>query len=193
MLSGMNLAHNQMAIWSIDNHLKPAQNHDILDIGCGGGQNIANLLLRTKGRVYGIDYSPASVAKSLRRNRKAVENGRTKVIEAEVSHIPFDDETFDIVTAFETIYFWSDLENDFREVMRVLRPGGRFMICNEATEEKGNELWIKTLGLRIYTPEEITTHMQQVGFQQIRQHRQETSQRMCVVGVKNDSGKTEPA
>ena len=38
----------------------------------------------------------------------------------------------DRVTAFETVYFWPELAQNFREVYRVLKPGGVFFICNEA-------------------------------------------------------------
>ena len=57
MLRGMNLGHNAMAVWCIDRCIKPQGNEDILDVGCGGGRNIAHFLKRTEGRVYGIDRS----------------------------------------------------------------------------------------------------------------------------------------
>ena len=51
MLAGMNYGHNKMALWCIDECIRPSGEEDILDIGCGGGQNIANFLTRTKGKV----------------------------------------------------------------------------------------------------------------------------------------------
>ncbi len=42
MLKGMNYGHQKMALWCIDNHIKLSGNEDVLDIGCGGGQNITN-------------------------------------------------------------------------------------------------------------------------------------------------------
>jgi cyclopropane fatty-acyl-phospholipid synthase-like methyltransferase len=70
MLAGMNYGHQKMALWCIENHIKLSGNEDVLDIGCGGGQNISNFLKRTNGKVHGIDYSPASVAKSLKKIKK---------------------------------------------------------------------------------------------------------------------------
>ncbi len=46
--------------------------------------------------------------------------------------MPFDDEAFDCVSAFETVYFWEDLEKCFAEVHRVMKNGGTFLICNES-------------------------------------------------------------
>jgi len=42
----------------------------------------------------------------------------------------FADNWFDAVTAFETVYFWPDLLRCFREVWRVLKPGGAFFFFN---------------------------------------------------------------
>ena len=53
--------------------------------------------------------------------------------QASVAELPFEAEQFDVVTAFETIYFWPELAQNFREVYRVLKPGGTFFICNSAT------------------------------------------------------------
>jgi ubiquinone/menaquinone biosynthesis C-methylase UbiE len=48
-----------------------------------------------------------------------------------VSQIPWEDGAFDLVTAFETVYFWPDFEGGLKEVRRVLKPGGTLFICNE--------------------------------------------------------------
>jgi len=105
----------------------------ILDIGCGGGANIARLLQRTlRGTVTGIDFSSVSVQKSTKVNAKAIQEGRCKVLEGNVANLPFDEGSFDTVTAFETIYFWPDIERCFNEVKKVLKPGGQFVIVNES-------------------------------------------------------------
>ena len=79
----------------------------ILDVGCGGGKTISTLAaLANEGTVYGIDYSAASVAASRRTNRSAIEAGRVDVRQGTVSHLPFSDGMFDVVTAVETHYYW---------------------------------------------------------------------------------------
>lgn len=42
-------------------------------------------------------------------NRRAIEEGRCQVVHASVATLPFPAEVFDLVTAFETVYFWPDL------------------------------------------------------------------------------------
>src|SRR5262249_21321757 len=51
--------------------------------------------------------------------------------QASVSHLPFPDATFDVVTAVETHYYWPDFAGDLREVRRVLKPGGQVAIIAE--------------------------------------------------------------
>ena len=184
MLAGMNHGHQKMALWCIENHIKLSGNEDVLDIGCGGGQNIANFLKRTNGKVHGIDYSPASVAKSLKKNKKAVTEKRSEIVQANVSAIPFENKTFDLVTAFETIYFWENIINDFKEVKRVLKPNGKFVVCNESSKMEGNERWTNILDMNIYTAEEIVDTMQQAGFANLKSYKKENTQQICVIGKK---------
>ena len=102
----------------------------VLDCGCGGGANIKTLLKRCpKGKVQGIDYSAVSVEKTRKVNAGAIAAGRCAVQQASVAELPFDAERFDVVTAFETVYFWPELAQNFREVYRVLKPGGTFCGC----------------------------------------------------------------
>ena len=184
MLAGMNHGHQKMALWCIENHIKLSGNEDVLDIGCGGGQNIANFLKRTNGKVHGIDYSPASVAKSLKKNKKAVTEKRSEIVQANVSAIPFENKTFDLVTAFETIYFWENIINDFKEVKRVLKPNGKFVVCNESSKMEGNERWTNILDMNIYTAEEIIDTMQQAVFADIKSYKKKNTQQICVIGKK---------
>ncbi|HPX59807.1 MAG TPA: class I SAM-dependent methyltransferase [Bacteroidales bacterium] len=182
MLKGMNFGHQKMALWCIDNHIKLSGNEDVLDVGCGGRQNIANFLKRTNGIVCGIDYSLASVEKSLNKNKMAVLEKRSEIVQADVSAIPFENEIFDLVTAFETIYFWEDIINDFKEIKRVLKPNGKFVVCNEASKLKGNERWTNILDMNIYTAEEIVAFMHHVGFVDIKTYKKDKTQCICVIG-----------
>ena len=58
-----------------------------------------------------------------------------------------------MATAFETVYFWPELAQNFREVYRVLKPGGIFFICNEANgETTKDDKWTQIIdGMTIYT------------------------------------------
>ena len=111
----------------------------ILDVGCGGGRTVHKLAqIATSGKVYGIDHSQESVAASRRMNRNSVESGLVEIRHGSVSNLPFPPDMFDLVTAVETHFFWPDLPADMREVLRVLKPGGTFVIIAETY--KGGKL-----------------------------------------------------
>ena len=145
-----------------------------LDIGCGGGANLARLLERCKD-VTGLDYSRVSVKKSSRLNSAAIKEGRCRVLEGNVAALPFDADSFDLVTAFETIYFWPDIVNCYKQVLGALKPGGRFMIVNETdgTDPWYNS-WDDVIGsMHTYTFEEIEAGLKAAGFSSITVTRDE--------------------
>ena len=166
MVAMMNLGHTPVATWGLEFlHLSP--DAKVLDCGCGGGSNIKRLLkLCPKGTVWGIDYSPVSVEKSKRVNEAAVTKGRCDVLRASVTELPFESEQFNAVTAFETVYFWPDLPQCFREVWRVLKSGGTFLICNESNGDTDkDEKWTEIIGgMTIYKDIELKSCLEQAGF-----------------------------
>ena len=90
-----------------------------------------------QGIVKSIDYSPVSVEKSKKVNEAAIAEGRCAVLQGSVADMVFADDRFDAVTAFETVYFWPDLPRCFREVYRVLKPGGTFLIYSSKQRRHG--------------------------------------------------------
>ena len=166
MVAMMNSGHGAMADWGLEHITFPAD-AAVLDAGCGGGANIKKLLEKCpKGQVKGIDYSEVSVEKSRKVNAKAIAEGRCEVLQASVAQLPFAENTFDLVTAFETIYFWPGLVDCFREVYRVIKPGGTFFICNESNgETKKDDKWVEKIGgMTIYNAAQILTALNQAGF-----------------------------
>ena len=115
MVAMMNLGHSPVARWGL-HFLELTLDAKVLDCGCGGGANIKRLLKKCpKGIVKGIDYSPVSVEKSKKVNEAAIAVGRCTVLQGSVANMIFAGDWFDAVTAFETVYFWPDLPQCFRE------------------------------------------------------------------------------
>ena len=158
--------HEELALWGLS-HLDVAPDARALDIGCGGGANIERLLARAPlGRVCGADYSPLSVATSRAHNQAAVDEGRCEVVEATSDSLPFADGSFDVVTAFETVYYW-DLVPSFSEVRRVLLPGGHFLVCNEDNGRDPSMAEFAELipGMRILTADQIAEALVAAGLE----------------------------
>ena len=131
MLRIMNAAHSGMTKWAIQSGA--IKDGDIvLDIGCGGGKTIQTLSIFNKsGKIYGIDFSEQAVKNSIKANKGDVARGKVIVRKASVSSIPYPESFFDKITAFQTHYFWPNLAADVKQVFRVLKQGGQFMIVSE--------------------------------------------------------------
>ena len=169
LLDRMNESHESLAQWGVS-HLDISKDDVILDIGCGGGVNVERFLNMTENKVYGLDYSEIAVEKSTKLNQNAIDEGRCDVIQGSVSKLPFEDNTFDIVTGFETVYFWPDFVNDCKEVRRVLKDEGIMFICNEAIpneeDERQKEL-IDLLDMKIFSEDEFDEYLREAGFSDI--------------------------
>ena len=184
MVTMMNLGHSPVARWGL-RFLELTPDAKVLDCGCGGGANIKRLLKKCpQGVVKGIDYSPVSVEKSKRVNEAAVTKGRCTVLRTSVAELPFESEQFDAVTAFETVYFWPDLPQCFREVWRVLKSGGTFLICNESNGDTDkDEKWTEIIGgMTIYKDIELKSCLEQAGFFDVQIHKKKTW--LCVTARK---------
>lgn len=169
LIASMNIFHTPVSLWGMS-HLDLAGDEKILDIGCGGGINLSRFLKKVpRGHVTGIDLSPDCVNYSFVRNRDAIAEGRCSVYEGSAELLPFGANHFDIITAFETIYFWPDLPSTLKEIKRVLKPGGTFLIVNEA-DGYGflDNLYPKIIkDMTVYKTEELSSILTKAGFTNI--------------------------
>lgn len=108
----------------------------VLDVGCGAGSNV--LFLAESGfRAHGVDLSPGAVAAA--RARAAEARLAVDIQEGDVLALPFPDGSFDAVVdngCFHTLPL-SRRERYAKEVLRVLRPAGRFVLSWVAREHAG--------------------------------------------------------
>ena len=186
MVKMMNSGHSKLAKWGFTK-IYAKSNAKVLDIGCGGGANIANWLAKcTNGHVTGIDYSKVSVEESKKLNAIAIKQGKCDIVYGDVSSMPFDEESFDCVTAFETVYFWTDLEKSFAEVNRVMKSGGTFLICNESDgTNSADEKWAKKIGgMKIYNEEQLYTALEKAGFCNVKSYVNAKKHWLCIVANK---------
>ena len=106
MINRMNEGHAKLSDWGLS-HLKDIYPSEIADFGCGGGINVAKLInLFPNAKVTGFDYSNVSVKESKKVNAQEISNGICSIVQGDVSKTPFENEKFDLITAFETVYFW---------------------------------------------------------------------------------------
>lgn len=190
ILDRMNKSHESMAHWGVS-HFEIKENDKILDIGCGGGKNIERFAkqISAEGKVVGLDYSKVSVEKSTKLNQEFIDEGLVEVIQGSVSQMPFEDDTFDIVTGFETIYFWPDFINDLKEVNRVLKKDGLVFFCNEAVYHEGKmekyDDLVELLDMKIYSEDVLEESLKKSGFKDFKAHFNEENDWICITARKN--------
>ena len=169
MLSGMNSGHAKLADWGLA-HLPTLPVSAAVDLGCGGGRNAGELLKKyPAAHVTAIDYSALCVEKAKSYNRAMIAAGRCTVRQGDVSALDLPAASFDLATAFETIYFWPGLEKCFAEAAKVLKSGGYFLICNESdgTDPTGTKFESIIEGMKSYTAQEIEAALKAAGFSQV--------------------------
>lgn len=190
-LWSMNRRHAKVTAWGLT-HVSIQSRDTILDVGCGGGRTVARLAaVAADGKTYGIDYSAASVAASQRANRERIAAGRVEILPGSVSHLPFPDQMFDLVTAVETHYYWPDLNADMQEVLRVLKPGGTLIIIAEAYKGGKYDRLLRRLEklkeIMIYSHLTVCEHrelLQKAGYSDVQVFEEYEKGWICAVGRK---------
>lgn len=184
----MNLSHSRLTDWGL-RHIAVEKHWTILDVGCGGGMTVRKLAaIAAEGRVYGIDFSEESVSVSQRTNQQLTKTGRVEIRHASVSCLPFSDDTFDLVTAVDSHYYWPDLAADVREVLRVLKPDGKLMIIGEGFRGGmfGNlyQKWAEQFKITIRSVRELGELLLTAGYSNVQTFEEDHRAWICVIGRK---------
>jgi len=176
--------------WGLQ-HVSIESHYTILDVGCGGGRTVSKLAATaTHGKVYGIDYSEESVAATKRTNACRIDLGSFEVRHGSVSQLPFPDAMFDLVTAVETHFWWPDLAGDMREVFRVTKPGGTFIVIAEVYKgaitkiSRLAEKYASRTGMTLLSVDEHRELFANVGFSDVQVIENRPKGWICAFGKK---------
>ncbi len=127
-------------------------NLQLIDCGCGTGHNLS--LLSQHGRAFGFDLTPG-VGETRRDS--------PPFVQANILHIPFATDSFDIATSFDVLQCVSADVEAVREIARVVRPGGAIVLTLAALEMLGGdhaEVWRE---VHRYTPSTARRLVAQAG------------------------------
>lgn len=188
MLARMNESHGPLTAWGLS-HFTWRGDETVLDIGCGGGANLKRMSRQvTTGHLTGVDYSETSVQTSKETNAEAIEAGKLDILQGSVEKLPFADDSFDKITTVESFYFWPDPPENLKEVSRVLKKGGTFLLIAEIYERPdlspATRENIKHYNLYNPTPETFETIFRKAGFTAVKLHIEPKEGWICVEGTK---------
>jgi len=147
----------------------------VLDIGSGSGTDVlfAALKVGPTGTVYGLDITPAMIAKA-RTNIAKMGARNVQILEGDATNIPLPDESVDVVTSNGVVNLVPDKPAAFREIFRVLKRGGRLQLADIVVEEDvgavcglNPQLWADCIGGAAVELEYMTT-IQDAGFREVQ-------------------------
>lgn len=138
----------------------------ILDIGYGNGYLVEQMFKNTHSRIYGIDISSDMLKAASDRNKEGVQAGEITLSLGDCCNLNFSNNTFDIVTSVNTIYFWQDTLKGLTEIYRVLKEGGNFYNTVYSKE------WLQRLsytrkGFKLFKKEDYIKLGKQAGFSEV--------------------------
>ena len=103
----------------------------VLDLGSGAGNDcfVARALVGEGGKVTGLDFTDAMISKANDNNLKL---GFTNVdfVKGDIEEMPLPDETFDVIVSNCVLNLVPDKNKAFKQMMRVLKPGGHFCVSD---------------------------------------------------------------
>lgn len=128
-----------------------------LEIGHGPGYLGLEWLKKTQGtRLTGLDISPDMTALARRNAREYGLSERTVYQGGEGNKLPYEDNTFDAVFTNGSLHEWVDPLGTFNEMVRIIKPGGRFFISDLRRDMSAFMRWFLWLGTK---PESIRPYL----------------------------------
>jgi len=112
--------------------LKLKANSTVVDIGCGTGSALRHASKQvTDGTLIGIDPVPRMVEIARKQTAKSSAAERITYYEGDAENLPIEDELADIVLAFDSFDHWQDQAQGLKEVRRVLKINGQFVVVKD--------------------------------------------------------------
>lgn len=118
---------NERLYGAVLNTIQIQPNDSILEIGFGNGYLIGMLARQNPQKIYGIERSQYMVSLVRHNLENLIVNEKLELKLANISTLPFNNDSFNKICTVNTLYFWDDTAASFAEIYRTLRPKGTFI------------------------------------------------------------------
>lgn len=153
-------------------HLNVQRRDDVLEVGFGHGHTVREIARRIPtARIAGVDPSDVMVRVARRACRAYVD--RVDLRNGLADQLAFEDGAFDKALAVHTSYFWPQLEPGLREIRRVLRDGGRFVLGFRPADDGSAVASLPTSVYRLHSIAQMHSALRLVGFRNVTVERTE--------------------
>jgi ubiquinone/menaquinone biosynthesis C-methylase UbiE len=150
--------------------LSPAEGDKVLEIGMGNGYFVEEILRIHPSITYtGCDHSEVMVKEAKKNNEEWIAKGQANFILADVSSIPVGAKSFNKVFSINTLYFWQDTRKVFKEIKRVLMPGGKLTLAIRPKHQMDNYPFTK-YGFTTFGKQDLIEMLRENGFSAIQIH-----------------------
>lgn len=141
----------------------------LLEVGCGGGAFLHDAL-KSGCRASAIDHSPDMVRLASESNRASISENMLTISVGEASELPYEDETFTCAVMTGVLGFLPDAPRSFKEVHRVLKSRGRFVVFGASKALRGTPAAPEPMAsrLRFYEDDEVEQMARRAGFASAR-------------------------
>lgn len=154
----------------------------ILELGPGNGVLIPSLLEQFPHANYtGIDYAEDCIKAAAAAN-PAVPQERMQLVLGDMTHMPFEDASFDLVLGVNVIYFWESAEAALAEIYRVMRPNAALVLGYRPAHRLG-KLPFTQFGFTLYEATELEQLLRHAGFEEIASQSFKEADRFTPDGV----------
>ena len=139
-------------------------NEQILELGPGNGEHVADLLAAGSDLFYtGADISETMILEAIKMNEDVVNRGKVSFVLSNGEKLPFQNDSFHKIFTVNTIYFWENPENYAQEIYRTLKANGTFCLAL-AAKSFMEKLPFTKYGFQLYDKDSALKSMQSAGF-----------------------------